>query len=309
MLFRSTLNETNYIITQESDGILGLNNDVNSFINRLYKSKVIPNNIFSICLNHNNSGYFSLGELFTSDHLSNKINYIPFTIDEEEKYYKIKIDSFEIGDRKIDFQTQAIIDTTASLTSFPSYLFNLIEKELNTKCSKDACGKLVKNKNFGLCGIFKNETNLINSIMNWPDIIINFGNYKFNWKSENYYVDLSSENYKRVCLGFESTDEDIITLGTTFLHGNDVIFDRKKKEIGIVESKCQADFNFADLTTVNSNNSESINITNLNSNIEAKINEIRDKKRGNEYSEIKNHPAIGEHILSSATIFKDIIPI
>ena len=28
-----------------------------------------------------------------------------------------------------------------------------------------------------------------------------------------------------------------------------------------------------------------------------------------EYSEIKNHPSIGAHILSSATIFKDIIPI
>ncbi len=28
-----------------------------------------------------------------------------------------------------------------------------------------------------------------------------------------------------------------------------------------------------------------------------------------EYSEIKNHPSIGTHILSNATIFKDIIPI
>ena len=28
-----------------------------------------------------------------------------------------------------------------------------------------------------------------------------------------------------------------------------------------------------------------------------------------EYSQIKNHPSIGAHILSSATIFKDIIPI
>ena len=33
------------------------------------------------------------------------------------------------------------------------------------------------------------------------------------------------------------------------------------------------------------------------------------KLTDDEYSEIKNHPAIGAHILSSATIFKDIIPI
>lgn len=34
-----------------------------------------------------------------------------------------------------------------------------------------------------------------------------------------------------------------------------------------------------------------------------------DKLTDDEYSEIKNHPAIGKHILSNATIFKDIIPI
>ena len=34
-----------------------------------------------------------------------------------------------------------------------------------------------------------------------------------------------------------------------------------------------------------------------------------DKLTNDEYSEIKNHPTIGVHILSNATIFKDIIPI
>ena len=34
-----------------------------------------------------------------------------------------------------------------------------------------------------------------------------------------------------------------------------------------------------------------------------------DKLTDDEYSEIKNHPAIGAHILSNATMFKDIIPI
>ena len=33
------------------------------------------------------------------------------------------------------------------------------------------------------------------------------------------------------------------------------------------------------------------------------------KLSDNEYSEVKNHPSIGAHILSSASIFKDIIPI
>jgi len=34
-----------------------------------------------------------------------------------------------------------------------------------------------------------------------------------------------------------------------------------------------------------------------------------DKLDDNEYSEIKNHPTIGAHIISNATIFKNIIPI
>ncbi len=33
------------------------------------------------------------------------------------------------------------------------------------------------------------------------------------------------------------------------------------------------------------------------------------KLTNDEYSEIKNHPSIGAHILNTATIFKDIIPI
>ena len=37
---------------------------------------------------------------------------------------------------------------------------------------------------------------------------------------------------------------------------------------------------------------------------------LKDSKLSDdEYSEIKNHPAIGAHILSNATIFSDIIPI
>ena len=275
-----TINETNYIITQESDGIMGLNNDENSFINRLYRSNIISENIFSICLNHNNSGYLSLGEVVTDSHLSEYINYIPFKIDKEEKYYKIKIDSFEIGNSKIDFKSEAIIDTTATLSSFPTKLFNLIVNELDNKCSEDVCGKLVKNKNFGLCAVFKNESIMINSIINWSDINISLGESIFIWKSQNYWMDLSSENYLRACLGFESTEEDIITLGASFLHGNDVIFDRKKKNIGLVESKCIANFI--------STNLGSTNLTKSKSKIEFKINEKAKKLKEYANQEIKS---------------------
>ena len=241
-----TLNETNYIIAQDSDGIMGLNNDENSFINTLFKSQIIQNNLFTICLSQNNYGYFSLGEINNQYHASEQINYIPFTID-EEKYYNIKINSFELNNKELKAEVSAIIDTTASLCSFPKNIFDLIVKEYEEKCTEDSCGKLVKNKNFGVCAIFSDESEMISKIKNWLDIKINFDNYKFDWKPQNYWVNISTKHNFRACLGFESTEEDVITLGTTFLHGYDVIFDREKNKIGFVESDCNKEFNYTNI--------------------------------------------------------------
>ena len=260
MTIGCTLNETNYIIAQESDGIMGLNNDDNSFINRLYKNKIISNNLFSLCLTHENTGYFSLGEIYDKYHLSSKIYYIPFTIDREEKYYKIGIKSFEIGEKNFDFNGEAIIDSTATLTLFPKNLYESIVNEIINKCTDSLCGKLVKNKNFGLCAVYKNETLMINSVKNWFDILINFKKLKFIWKAENYWVDISTESNYRACFGFESTDEDIITLGTTFFHGIDVIFDRDNNKIGFVESDCKADFNFSNPRRIFKATNKALNI-------------------------------------------------
>ena len=241
-----TLNETNYIIAQDSDGIMGLNNDDNSFINRIFKKKIIPNNIFTIFINQNNIGYLSLGEIYKQYHSSENINYIPFSVD-EDKYYTLKINSFEINNINIDYSVYANIDTTASLTAFPTDLFDSLVNEFNKKCTEDICGKLIKNRNFGVCAVFGGEEEMISKIKNWLEIKINFNDYVFKWKPENYWVNISTEHTARACLGFEETNEKIITLGTTFLHGYDVIFDREKNKIGFVEvnfNKEKFDYNY-----------------------------------------------------------------
>ena len=84
LIIGCTLKETNYIIAQNSDGIMGLNNDKNSFINSLYKSKIISNNLFTIYLNQNNSGILSLGEIYTHGNSLEQINYVSFFIDKEK---------------------------------------------------------------------------------------------------------------------------------------------------------------------------------------------------------------------------------
>ena len=238
-----TLNETNYIIAQDSDGIMGLNNDENSFINLLYKSKIIKNNIFTIFLRQDNSGYFSIGRINRKYHSSKIINYVPFFID-EEKYYKLEINSFEINNQKINNIYSAIIDTTATLTSFPKDIFDLIVKEFDKKCTEDLCGKLIKNRHFGVCAFFNYENEMMTKIKNWLKITINFNKYNYEWDPTNYWVNITTEHTFRACLGFESTKEKVITLGTTFMHGYDVIFNRDKNKIGFVKVDPNQEFIF-----------------------------------------------------------------
>ena len=241
-----TLNETNYIIAQDSDGIMGLNNDENSFINILYKSKIISNNLFTIYLNQNNSGFLSLGEINIHKNFYDQINYVPFIID-NNNYYTLEVNSLEVNGKIIDCKKIAILDTSASLSSFPEQIYEQIIKEFDEKCHDNTCGKLIKNRNFGVCSIFNNEHEMLSNIKNWLNISINFQQYRFEWNPKNYWVNISTEHNFRACLGFESTEEDIITLGTTFFHGYDVIFDRETNEIGFLEI----------------NNNEKLNITKM----------------------------------------------
>ena len=273
-----TLNETNYIIAQDSDGIMGLNNDENSFINRLYKKNIISSNLFTIFLNQNNIGYLSLGEIYKNYHSNEKINYIPFSFD-EEKYYTIQIKSFEINSINIDYSNSAIIDTTASLTSFPNDLFDSIVNEFDKKCPEEFCGKLIKNRNFGVCAVFKDKEEMFSKIKNWLEIKINFNDYKLEWKPKNYWVDISTEHTARACLGFEKTKEKIVTFGTTFLHGYDVIFDREKNQIGFAEVNINGE-NF-DYNNTNNNISNSRTLGLILTNNDIKNTENKINKSGN----------------------------
>ena len=274
-----TLNETNYIIAQDSDGIMGLNNDKNSFINRLYELKIISKNLFSIFINQKKYGYLSLGEICNKFHSSNKIHYMPFSID-EEKYYNLQIESFEINNKKIDCKISGIIDSTASLCSFPNNLFDSIVKEFKEKCTENTCGKLIENRHFGVCAIYKNEEEMLLKIKNWLSIKINFENFQFNWIPENYWVNISTEHTFRACLGFEKTEENVIALGTTFLSGYDVIFDRERNRIGFVEVNSKEEFDFSsENKLINSGNKIKDN---------NKIQEKKDEKSSNEGQNLSN---------------------
>ena len=58
----------------DTDGILGLNYN-NSFVNLLYQKKVLQKNLFSICLNSNQGGYLSFGQINENSNEAPKTKY------------------------------------------------------------------------------------------------------------------------------------------------------------------------------------------------------------------------------------------
>ena len=247
-----TTYESNEFFTNEIDGILGLNSEKNSILEFLYNKKRIKNNIFSICLNHKKGGFFSLGNLDIVA-LSNKknkkeknilINYIPYTITDNNKY-TLDINSLyvEKGNNIItkDETHKSIIDTLSVKTYFTEQLYNNLINDILSFClnKKGNCNDIQKLESNLYCSNFKSKQKIIKSInKDWPSIIIGFNGYDHVLMPENYFIAYSHEGKIKACIGFEKSDKKYNILGTTFLNGYNVVFDNENKKIGFVASYC-----------------------------------------------------------------------
>ena len=95
----------------------------------------------------------------------------------------------------------------------------------------------------------------------------------------------------------------MITLGTTFLHGYDVIFDRENNKIGFVESDCKKEFNYTNI------NNKKVVVKNKEENVIKKINSnlIFSSSKGSSPHNIVEIDIKGGKKLSSLLIFIIII--
>ena len=234
------------------DGILGINNSPNSFIGLLYQLKIINHNIFSICFGHR-GGYMSLGEIDSMYHINRDIrgiNYVPL-LDNNDNLYKIKIKDISLVNSTINYNGEAVIDTTNTLTYFPEKIYNEIMTKFNAYCEQNNCGKFETIPNKGYCSSYEDRETLFNTLSKiWPEITFIFDsdkksnnnnnntNSKLIWKSISYYVFYALEEPKKACLGFTSHKLNHIILGTKFFHGYDVIFNREEKKLGYIKADC-----------------------------------------------------------------------
>ena len=274
-----TTTETHLFQTQLADGIMGLNNNENSFVGIMYKLGIIQKNIFSLCFEHD-GGYFSIGKIYDEFHYSKNIEYVDLA-NKNIGNYIINFKYLKIGDSQVDFNGKAVIDSGTTITYFPPLKFKEIMNIILEKCkTSKKCGNLQRTQNFGYCASIKDEKDLYKIIYEgWGNITFKFDDYEFIWMPKNYhYIYKPHENEIYVCLGFDEDKRGNTLLGTTFMHGYDIIFDKEKHRIGFVQADCnrelnasdnnntdiQNDINDFDMVNNNINENEIINITTPN---------------------------------------------
>ena len=92
----------------------------------------------------------------------------------------------------------------------------------------------------GYCASFEDRETLFKSVSKyWPVITLELGkNIEYTWQPINYYYYYIKKNKRKACLGFLSYHSDKILLGSNFMHGYDMIFDREKQLLGFVQADC-----------------------------------------------------------------------
>ena len=236
-----TLGEFGKYKDMKVDGVMGLNNDKGAFTNVLYNLKIIKKNIFTLCFGLE-GGYMSLGEIDTSYHQAKKINYVPL---QNSTNYSIRVNGIQIGkNKRTKTSILANIDTGSTFTYLPKNLYKSVftefEQLCTTKKGNNICGKFQVEADYGYCSAFKDRESLFKIINEkWPTITLELDkNIEYIWKPINYYYYYIKGDVRKACFGLLSHNSNTIILGTNFMHGHDIIFDKEGKSLGFVPADC-----------------------------------------------------------------------
>ena len=271
-----TTSENHLFFTQKADGIMGLANNENNIISVFYKIGVIENNIFGLCLAQM-GGYFSIGDINTTFHRE-EITYLK--MEKNSFFYSLNMNNIYINNRLITKYNQnrytLIIDSGTTISYFPEEIFNEMVDKIKTICNsfenKNGCGKYEYDKDFGPCFSFESVEKLDDAIYQyWPNISFILGNYQYKWTPDEYIFNITNKMKVMGCMGFNKGNGKRFTLGSTWMIGHEIIFDRKNNKIGVVEANCDKNNNktmnylgiekgYNDEMLDNNNNYESISL-------------------------------------------------
>ena len=244
-----TTDENHLFYTQDANGIMGLANDDHNFVHILYKNGAINNNLFSICFGQI-GGIFNIGEINNKTHLEN-ITYVPMLLD-RGKYFGINILSISVNNKTLQHYNQyaynIFIDSGTTICYINDKIFEEILNIMKSECAQyslvNACGKYEYHSDYGHCFYFKSIQELNYAVENfWPIIHFNLGDYDYQWKPKYYVFNITTKKKAGACMGINKYSGNKITLGSSWIIGHDIIFDRKNKILGIAEADCALDKN------------------------------------------------------------------
>ena len=239
-----TTDENHLFFTQDANGIMGLANNENNFVELLYKNHAIDNNIFSLCFAQL-GGLFNIGEINNKTHLE-KMTYVPMLLD-RGKYFGINILSISVNNHTIQnyeqYSYNIFIDSGTTICYINDKIFDEILTIMKKDCAKypspNACGEYQYHNDYGHCFYFKTTDELDFAVYNyWPTIHFYLNQYDFKWRPKYYVFNITTSKKPGACMGINKFGGTKITLGSSWIIGHDIVFDRKKKLIGIAEANC-----------------------------------------------------------------------
>ena len=239
-----TTDENHLFYTQDANGIMGLANNDHNFIDILYKSGAIERKIFSLCFAQM-GGIFNIGEINYKIHKEN-ISFVPMLLD-RGKYFGLTIKSMAVNNRTIENYRQygfnIFIDSGTTISYINNKIFDEILTLMKEECKKfdkiNACGRYLYHSDFGHCFYFNTIEDMHYAVNNyWPVIHFYLDGYDYKWKGENYFFNITSNSKIGACMGINKSFGTKITLGSSWIIGHDIIFDRDNHLIGIAEAEC-----------------------------------------------------------------------
>jgi hypothetical protein len=239
-----TTSENHLFYTQDANGIMGLSNTDHNFVNILYKFGAIEKNLFSLCFSQL-GGVFNIGEINNKIHLEN-ITYVPMILD-RTKYFGVTINSMSVNGNKIQSYNKGgyhnFIDSGTTISYINDKIFKEILDLMKKECQKfeksNACGNYLYHHDFGHCFYFNNADELNYAVENyWPIIHFNLDGYDYKWKPQNYLFNITTNKKAGGCMGINKSFGNKITLGSSWIIGHDVIFDKQNELIGFAEANC-----------------------------------------------------------------------